>query len=105
MGYSGAILGLATCLAITIGIQSGMPWLGSFIFPFGFASIVLFGMELVTGNFALLPMAVWAGKSSWTATVRNWLWVWIGNFLGTAFVESPALGLPAFLGKTTSLVL
>ena len=84
--YSGGILGLATCLAITIGIQSGMPWLGSFIFPFGFASIVLFGMELVTGNFALLPMAVWAGKSSWTATVRNWLWVWIGNFLGTAFV-------------------
>ena len=62
--YSGAILGLATCLAITIGIQSGMPWLGSFIFPFGFASIVLFGMELVTGNYALLPMAVWAGKLS-----------------------------------------
>ena len=84
--YSGAILGLATCLAITIGIQSGMPWLGSFIFPFGFASIVLFGMELVTGNFALLPMAVWAGKSTWPATVRNWMWVWIGNFLGTAFV-------------------
>ena len=84
--YSGAILGLATCLAITIGIQSGMPWLGSFIFPFGFASIVLFGMELVTGNFALLPMAVWAGKSTWPATIRNWMWVWIGNFLGTAFV-------------------
>ncbi len=84
--YSGAILGLATCLAITVGIQSGMPFLGSVIFPFGFASIVLFGMELVTGNFALLPMATWAGKSSWRATFRNWSWVWIGNFLGTALV-------------------
>ncbi len=84
--YSGAILGLATCLAITVGIQSGMPFLGSLIFPFGFASIVLFGMELVTGNFALLPMATWAGKSSWRATFRNWMWVWIGNFLGTALV-------------------
>ncbi len=84
--YSGAILGLATCLAITVGIQSGMPFLGSVIFPFGFASIVLFGMELVTGNFALLPMATWAGKSSWRATFRNWTWVWIGNFLGTALV-------------------
>ena len=84
--YSGAILGLATCLAITIGIQSKMPWLGSFIFPFGFASIVLFGMELVTGNFALLPMATWAGRCSWRATFRNWTWVWIGNFLGTVFV-------------------
>ncbi len=84
--YSGAILGLATCLAITVGIQSGMPFLGSVIFPFGFASIVLFGMELVTGNFALLPMATWAGRSSWRATFRNWIWVWIGNFLGTALV-------------------
>ena len=84
--YAGAILGLATCLAITVGIQSGMPFLGSVIFPFGFASIVLFGMELVTGNFALLPMATWAGKSSWGATFRNWRWVFIGNFLGTALV-------------------
>ena len=84
--YSGAILGLATCLAITVGIQSGMPFLGSVIFPFGFASIVLFGMELVTGNFALLPMATWAGKSTWQATFRNWMWVWLGNFLGTALV-------------------
>ena len=84
--YSGAILGLATCLAITVGIQSGMPFLGSVLFPFGFASIVLFGMELVTGNFALLPMATWAGRSSWRATFRNWIWVWVGNFLGTALV-------------------
>ena len=84
--YSGAILGLATCLAITVGIQSKMPFLGSFLFPFGFASIVLFGMELVTGNFALLPMATWAGKSTWRATFRNWSWVWIGNFLGTVLV-------------------
>ncbi len=84
--YSGAILGLATCLAITVGIQSGMPFLGSVIFPFGFASIVLFGMELVTGNFALLPMATWAGRSTWRATFRNWTWVWIGNFLGTFLV-------------------
>ena len=84
--YSGAILGLATCLAITVGIESKMPFLGSFLFPFGFASIVLFGMELVTGNFALLPMATWAGKSTWRATFRNWSWVWIGNFLGTVLV-------------------
>ena len=84
--YSGAILGLATCLAITVGVQSGMPFLGSVLFPFGFASIVLFGMELVTGNFALLPMATWAGKSTWQATFRNWIWVWIGNFIGCALV-------------------
>ena len=84
--YSGAILGLAVILALTVGIQSKMPFLGSVLFPFGFVSIVLFGMELVTGNFALLPMATWAGKSTWGATFRNWSWVWIGNFIGTLVV-------------------
>ena len=84
--YSGAILGLAVILALTVAAQSKMPFLGSLLFPFGFASIVLFGMELVTGNFALLPMSVWAGKASWSATFRNWAWVWIGNFIGTAVV-------------------
>ena len=84
--YSGAILGLAVILALTVGLKSGQPWLGSLLFPFGFASIVLFGMELVTGNFALLPMATWAGRSSWSATFRNWAWVWFGNWIGTAVV-------------------
>ena len=84
--YSGAILGLAVILALTVGIQSKMPFLGSVLFPFGFVSIVLFGMELVTGNFALLPMATWASKSTWGATFRNWGWVWIGNFIGTLVV-------------------
>ena len=84
--YSGAILGLAVILALTVGIQSKMPFLGSVLFPFGFVSIVLFGMELVTGNFELLPMATWAGKSTWGATFRNWGWVWIGNFIGTLVV-------------------
>ena len=84
--YSGAILGLAVILALTVGITVKAPFVGSLLFPFGFASIVLFGMELVTGNFALLPMATWAGKSTWGATFRNWSWVWIGNFIGTLVV-------------------
>ena len=84
--YSGSILGLAVILALTVGLKSGQPWLGSLLFPFGFASIVLFGMELVTGNFALLPMATWAGKCSWGDTIRNWSWVWLGNWIGTAVV-------------------
>ena len=84
--YSGAILGLAVILALTVGILTKLPFVGSLLFPFGFASIVLFGMELVTGNFALLPMATWAGKCSWKATFRNWTWVWIGNFIGTLVV-------------------
>ena len=44
--YSGAILGLAVILALTVGILTKLPFVGSLLFPFGFASIVLFGMEL-----------------------------------------------------------
>ncbi len=84
--YSGAILGLAVILALTVGILTKLPFVGSLLFPFGFASIVLFGMELVTGNFALLPMATWAGKCSGRQHFRNWTWVWIGNFIGTLVV-------------------
>ena len=36
--YSGAILGLAVILALTVAKQSGLPFLGSVLFPFGFAS-------------------------------------------------------------------
>ncbi|MEB3322173.1 MAG: formate/nitrite transporter family protein, partial [Synechococcaceae cyanobacterium] len=85
--YSGSILGLAVCLALTVAVQSRMAFVGSLVFPFGFASIVLFGMELVTGNFALLPMATWAGRCTWSKTIRNWIWVWIGNFLGCLVVS------------------
>ena len=48
--YSGAILGLAVILALTVGITVKAPLSAPCCFP-GFASIVLFGMELVTGNF------------------------------------------------------
>ena len=80
--YSGLALGVATTLAVTVSVQSGIPFLGAALFPWGFVSIVIFGMELVTGNFAIFAASLWAGQVTWTSTIRNWLWVWIGNFLG-----------------------
>jgi formate transporter len=40
-------------------------------------------LELATGNFALLPPAVAAGEITMTALLRNWLWVYFGNLLGS----------------------
>ncbi len=54
--YSGAILGLAVILALTVGILTKLPFVGSLLFPFGFASIVLFGMELVP---VTSPCSLW----------------------------------------------
>ena len=80
--YSGLALGVATCLAVTVAVQSGIPFLGAALFPWGFVSIVIFGMELVTGNFAIFMATLWAGRVTIYKTVNNWLWVYLGNFLG-----------------------
>lgn len=84
--YSGALLGIATTLAITTIVQTKIPLLGAVIFPWGFVAIILFGMELVTGNFALLPAAMLAGRVRWSSTLRNWLWVYLANFMGCLIV-------------------
>lgn len=85
-GYSGLILGVATTLAVTIMVQSGMPFVGAALFPWGFATIVIFGMELVTGNFALMATAMLAGKVRFNKALNNWLWVYLGNFIGCLIV-------------------
>jgi formate/nitrite transporter len=80
---SGAILGIATSLAITATLQTGIPIIGALVFPVGFVMIVLLGLELVTGSFALLPLAQMRGHTGWIGTLRNWFWVFCGNLLGS----------------------
>ena len=55
---SGALLGFATTLAFTATLQTRVRLVGALVFPVGFVMIVLLGLELVTGNFALLPLAL-----------------------------------------------
>lgn len=80
---SGALLGVATTLAFTAALQTGAPIAGALLFPVGFVMIVLLGLELVTGNFALLPVAAADGKINMGQVLNNWFWVFIGNLLGS----------------------
>src|SRR2546428_3851660 len=82
---SGALLGFATSLAITATMQTHIGLVGAMVFPVGFVMIVLLGLELVTGNFALVPLAVREGKSTLGALATNWSWVFVGNLLGSLF--------------------
>jgi len=79
---SGALLGFATSLALTATVQTKLPIVGALIFPVGFVMIVLLGLELVTGNFALVPLAVREGRADTRALIANWSWVFLGNLLG-----------------------
>lgn len=80
--YSGLLLGIATTLAMTVVVQTGLPIVAALIFPWAFVLIILFGTELVTGNFALMAMAKLSGLTRWGLIAKNWLWVYFGNFLG-----------------------
>jgi formate/nitrite transporter len=80
---SGALLGIATSLALGAAVQTGQLLVGALIFPVGFVMIVLLGLELVTGSFALLPMAVMAGKATPGQMMTNWSWVLLGNLIGS----------------------
>jgi len=54
---AGGLLGYATSLVMVMLAQGAPPVAGALCFPVGFAILVLLGLELVTDNFALLPLA------------------------------------------------
>ncbi|MDI3297848.1 MAG: formate/nitrite transporter family protein [Bacillota bacterium] len=80
---------------LDIRVTAGLPkdvwgtfasFLGAAVFPVGLVLVVVAGAELLTGNMAVVPIAVHAGRASWRGLVYNWFWVLIGNFLGSLFV-------------------
>jgi formate transporter len=79
---SGALLGAATTLALTGAVSTGQPLVGALIFPVALVIIVLLGLELVTGSFAIVPLARLEGKATWGAVIANWSWVYLANLLG-----------------------
>ena len=82
---SGAFLGIATSLAYTVRAQPLAPIAAAVIFPVGFVLLALLGLELATGNFAILPMGLAARRVSIRGLLRNWTWVYVGNLAGCLF--------------------
>ena len=80
---AGVFLGYATSLAV-LAVSQGLPAIvGAIVFPVGFVMLVLLGLELATGNFALLPAALLDRRITLSAMLRNWGWVYAGNLLGS----------------------
>lgn len=82
---SGSFLGFATTLAFTAATQTGLDIVGAIIFPTGFVMILLLNLELVTGSFAIIPIASMRGLTTKSAMFRNLSWAFIGNLLGALF--------------------
>lgn len=85
---AGAILAIAVALAVTATVQTGYPIVGAIVFPVGFCILNLMGFDLLTGVFALAPLALFAGRRDVTlgGVLKNWLLVFIGNYLGALTV-------------------
>jgi len=53
------------------------------VFPVGLIIIVLTGAELFTGDAMLAPMAAFIHKISWAQVLNLWIFVYIGNLIGS----------------------
>ncbi|MFM8541101.1 MAG: formate/nitrite transporter family protein [Nitrospira sp.] len=82
---AGAYLAVATSMSVTAAVQTGQWIVGALIFPFGLCLVVLLGTELITGSFALLPVAAMEGKegAKISRVFQNWGWVFLGNLMGS----------------------
>jgi formate/nitrite transporter len=82
---AGGILAYATSMAFVVTAQGLPPIVGAILFPIGFVILVLLGLELATGNFALLSAALLSRRISAGKLLRNWSWVYFGNLAGSVF--------------------
>ncbi|USK60275.1 formate/nitrite transporter family protein [Peribacillus asahii] len=100
-GLAGALLGFSTTLAFTAETQTQMGIVGALLFPACFVIIILLGLELVTGNFALIPLAVLERKATWQEMLTNWFWVIVGHVIGGSFYAMLYVIAATHLGHVT----
>jgi formate transporter len=86
---AGAFIALGAIFATTVttGAGGALPFgvaklLGGLVFCLGLVLVIGAGAELFTGN-NLIMMAWASGKVSTRALMRNWLIVYLGNFVGS----------------------
>jgi formate/nitrite transporter len=99
---SGAILGAATALALTAAAQTGLPIVGAIVFPVGFCIILMLGLELVTGSFALIPLAVLEGRTTVAKGLKNFGVVIVAHICGAGLFALLYAGVITYLGTDTT---
>lgn len=80
---SGMILGFTTTLFVSALVATGDLVISALFFPVGFILLVLLGLELFTGNAALLPYAALAKKVTLRKVLVALALVYLGNLIGS----------------------
>ncbi|WP_104166713.1 formate/nitrite transporter family protein [Cryobacterium sp. N22] len=99
---SGAILGAATTLALTAAAQTGLPIVGALVFPVGFVVILMLGLELVTGSFALIPLAILEGRTTIAKGLKNFAIVIPAHIFGAGLYAVLYVAVITYLGTNTT---
>ena len=86
--FAGLFIGFAgvasTTAAATVENASLGRLLSAVVFPAGMAMVLVAGSELFTGN-NLIIVSVLEKKVKFYEMLKNWLFVFVGNFIGAAF--------------------
>lgn len=77
----------ANTISATIPLASVAKAAGAAVFPVGLAMVLVAGSELFTGN-CLILTGVFNGEIRPADMLRNWVCVYIGNFIGGLFVSA-----------------
>jgi formate/nitrite transporter len=90
---AGAYIAFAGLLAITVSAGLDPKTWGGLstlftgtVFALGLILVIIAGSELLTGNMALIPLSILGRRASIGGLSKNFLFVLIGNLLGSLFV-------------------
>ncbi len=83
---AGAFIALGAMFFLLVSGDSDLPFaaqrvLGGIVFSLGLLLVVVCGAELFTGN-TMIVMSAASKKISWSAVIKNWVVVFVGNFAG-----------------------
>jgi formate transporter len=83
----GSLLAISVTSGMDVKLWGTLPTLvfGG-VFSLGLILVILAGSDLLTGNMALLPVAVLAKRLSPSRVPINWAIVFVANFIGSLFV-------------------
>lgn len=84
IGFPSCVTNMATFGITNYGISRMVSGL---LFAFGLGTVILTGAELFTGN-TLITMSLLDKKVTLPAMLKNWLFVYIGNFLGSMLLSA-----------------
>ncbi len=78
-------LAYATALCALLVAQGWPTAAAGLLFPVGYIMLAILGLEMATGSFSVMPMALFAGRIGLWSVIRNWSWTFVANLAGGIF--------------------